>query len=112
MHISPEIISTFLELQSPKVIIRSNYNGLNELGEMFDKIESSMRNGNVLFIEQCEEGIYNIMENLITDKFIYNVESGKNSYLIKGKKIIKNPPNNTGSCIHSRKNSPPRDPAP
>ena len=91
MHISPEIISTFLELQSPKVIIRSNYNGLNELGEMFDKIESSMRNGNVLFIEQCEEGIYNIMENLITDKFIYNAESGKNSYLIKGKKIIKNP---------------------
>jgi len=31
------------------------------------------------------------MENLILDKFIYNAESGKNSYLIRGKKIIKNP---------------------
>jgi len=91
MHMSPEIISTFLELKKPKVIVRTNYNALNEQGEMFDKIESAMRNGSVLFIEQCEEGIYNIMENLILDKFIYNTESGKNSYLIRGKKIIKNP---------------------
>jgi len=91
MHMSPEIISTFLEMKNPKVIVRTNYNGLNEQGEMFDKIESAMKNGSVLFIEQCEEGIYNIMENLITDKFIYNAESGKNSYLIRGKKIIKNP---------------------
>ena len=91
MHMSTEIISTFLELKKPKVIVRTNYNALNEQGEMFDKIESAMRNGSVLFIEQCEEGIYNIMENLILDKFIYNAESGKNSYLIRGKKIIKNP---------------------
>ena len=91
MHISPEIISTFLELKNPKVIVKTNYNGLNEQGEMFDKIESAMKTGSILFIEQCEEGIYNIMENLINDKFIYNAESGKNSYLIRGKKIIKNP---------------------
>ena len=91
MHISTEIISTFLELKNPKVIVKTNYNGLNEQGEMFDKIESAMKNGSVLFIEQCEEDIYHIMENLINDKFIYNVESGKNSYLIRGKKIIKNP---------------------
>ena len=91
MHMSPEIISTFLEIKNPKVIVKTNYNGLNEQGEMFDKIESAMRNGSVLFIEQCEEGIYNIMENLILDKFIYNAESGKNSYIIRGKKIIKNP---------------------
>ena len=91
MHMSSEIISTFLELKNPKVIVKTNYNGLNEQGELFDKIESAMRNGSVLFIEQCEEDIYNIMENLIIDKFIYNAESGKNSYLIRGKKIIKNP---------------------
>ena len=91
MHMSPEIISTFLELKNPKVIVRTNYNGIYEQGEMFDKIESAMRNGSVLFIEQCEEGIYNIMENLITNKFIYNAETGKNSYMIRGKKLIKNP---------------------
>ena len=89
--LSTEIISTFLELKNPKVIVKTNYNGLNEQGEMFDKIESAMKNGSVLFIEQCEEDIYHIMENLINDKFIYNAESGKNSYLIRGKKIIKNP---------------------
>ena len=91
MNMSQEIISTFLELKTPKVIVQTTYNGLNEQGEMFDKIESAMRNGSVLFIEQCEEGIYNIMENLILDKFIYNAERGQNSYLIRGKKIIKNP---------------------
>ena len=90
-HMSPEIISTFLELKSPKVIIKTTYNGLNEQGEMFDKIESAMKNGSVLFIEQCEEEIYNIMENLIKEKFTYNAERGKNCYLIKNKKIEKNP---------------------
>ena len=90
-HMSADIISTFLELKSPKVIIKTIYNGLNEQGEMFDKIEAAMKNGSVLFIEQCEEEIYNIMENLIKEKFSYNAERGKNCYLIKNKKIEKNP---------------------
>ena len=90
-HMSPDIISTFLELKSPKVIVKTNYNGLNEQGEMFDKIEASMKNGSVLFIEQCEEGIYDIMENLILERFTYNAERGKNCYFIKNKKMEKNP---------------------
>ena len=90
-NMSPDIIATFLELKTPKVIVKTTYNGLNEQGEMFDKIEASMKNGSVLFIEQCEEGIYNIMDNLIQEKFTYNAEKGKNCYLIKNKKIEKNP---------------------
>ena len=86
---SPEIISTFLELKTPKSIVQTNYNDVNEHGEMFDKIESSMKNGSVLFIKQCEENIYNIMENLINEKFTYNPENGKNSYIIKNKKMAK-----------------------
>ena len=88
---SPDIIATFLELKTPKVIVKTTYNDINEQGEMFDKIESSMKNGSVLFIEQCEEEIYSIMENLIQEKFSYNAEKGKNCYLIKNKKIEKNP---------------------
>ena len=90
-HMCCDIISTFLERKAPKAIGRTNYIGLNEQGDMFDKIETAMRSGNILFIEQCEEGIYNIMENLITEKFIYNAETGKNSYIIKNKKMIKSP---------------------
>ena len=86
---SPDIIATFLELKTPKSIVQTNYNDVNEHGEMFDKIESSMKNGSVLFIKQCEENIYNIMENLINEKFTYNAENGKNSYVIKNKKMAK-----------------------
>ena len=88
---SPDIIATFLELKTPKVIVKTTYNDINEQGEMLDKIESSMKNGSVLFIEQCEEGIYDIMENLIENKFTYNAQNGKNCYIIKNKKIDKNP---------------------
>jgi hypothetical protein len=87
----PEIISTFLEKKTPKVIVKAIYNGLHEQGDMFDKIEACMKNGNVLFIEQCEEGIYDILENLIQERFTYNAEKGINCYLIKNKKIEKNP---------------------
>ena len=90
-NMSPDLISTFLELKTPKVIVKTTYNSLNEQGEMLDKIETSMKNGSVLFIEQCEEEIYNIMENLIQEKFIYNAERGKNCYLIKNKKIERHP---------------------
>ena len=90
-NMSPEIISIFLEKKTPKVIMKTTYNGLYEQGEMFEKIEASMKNGNVLFIEQCEEGIYDILENLIQEKFIYNAEKGKNCYLIKNKKMEKSP---------------------
>ena len=89
-NMSPDIIATFLELKTPKVIVKTTYNGLSEQGEMFDKIETSMKNGSVLFIEQCEEGIYNIMENLIQERYTYNAERGKYCYLIKNKKIEKN----------------------
>ena len=46
-----------------------------------------MKNGTILFIKQCEENIYDIMENLINEKFTYNAEKGKNCYLIKNKKM-------------------------
>ena len=90
-NMSPDIISTFLEKKTPKVIIKTIYHGLYDQGDMFDKIEASMKNGNVLFIEQCEEGIYDIMENLIQERYTYNAEKGKYCYLIKNKKIEKNP---------------------
>ena len=89
-NMSPDIISTFLEKKTPKVIIKTIYHGLYDQGDMFDKIEASMKNGNVLFIEQCEEGIYDIMENLIQERYTYNAEKGKYCYLIKNKKIEKN----------------------
>ena len=83
----PDIIATFLEMKTPKGIVQTNYNDINQPGEMFDKIENSMKNGTILFINQCEENIYDIMENLINEKFTYNAEKGKNCYLIKNKKI-------------------------
>ena len=86
-RMSPEIISIFLEMKNPKAIVQTDYNDINQPGEMFDKIENSMKNGTILFIKQCEENIYDIMENLINEKFIYNAEKGKNCYLIKNKKI-------------------------
>ena len=56
---------------------------------MFDKIESAMKNGSILFINQCEEAIYNTLENLVNEKFTYNAEKGKNCYLIKNRKMVK-----------------------
>ena len=86
-RMSPDIIATFLEMKTPKGIVQTNYNDANQPGEMFDKIENSMKNGTILFIKQCEENIYDIMENLINEKFTYNAEKGKNCYLIKNKKM-------------------------
>ena len=88
-RMSSDIISTFLELKNPKVILKATYNDINETGDMFEKLESSMKNGCILFIDQCEENIYSILENLITNKFSYNAEKGKNCYLIKNKKMEK-----------------------
>ena len=86
---SPEIISAFLEMKTPKSIVQTNYNDINDHGDMFEKLEQSMKNGIILFIKQCEENIYNILENLINEKFSYNPETGKNSYIIRNKKMAK-----------------------
>jgi len=88
-RMSPNIISTFVEMKTPKSIVQTNYNDVNEHGEMFDKIEAAMKNGSILFVNQCEENIYNILENLVNDKFSYNAEKGKNCYIIKNKKMEK-----------------------
>jgi hypothetical protein len=88
-RMSPNIISTFVEMKTPKSIVQTNYHDINEYGEMFDKIESAMRNGSILFINQCEEAIYNALENLVNEKFTYNAEKGKNCYLIKNRKMVK-----------------------
>ena len=70
-------------------IIKTKYNDLNEIGDMFEKIELAMKNGNDLFIDECEENIYDIFENYINDKYGYNAKKQKNCYLIKNKKIDK-----------------------
>ena len=88
-RLSTKIISEFLELKNPKGIVSVKYNNINEDGEMFEKIESSMKSGNILFIEQCEENIINIMENLIYEKCSYNSQKGKFCYLIKNKLMEK-----------------------
>ena len=88
-RISYEIISKFLEKQPEKTIIKANYNDINEIGDMFDKIESSMKNGNELFIDQCEENIYDIFENYIKEKSGYNAKTKKKYYVIKNKKFDK-----------------------
>ena len=87
---SPEIITPFLEKKAPKSIVQTIYNDITEPGEMFDKLESAMKSGSILFIKQCEENIYNILQNLIDEKFSYNPNNGKNCYLIKNKKIDRN----------------------
>ena len=87
---SPEIIKPFLEKKAPKSIVQTIYNDITEPGEMFDKLESAMKSGSILFIKQCEENIYNILQNLIDEKFSYNPNNGKNCYLIKNKKIDRN----------------------
>ena len=84
-RMAKDLISQFLETKNPKGIVNTVYNDTNEIGEMFDKIESSMKNGNILFIENVEENIYNILINLIQDKFTYNAEKGLNNYVIRGK---------------------------
>ena len=88
-RLSIKLISEFLELKNPKSIVSTKYNDINEDGEMFDKLESSMKSGNILFIEQVEENIINIMENYIYEKSIYNGQKGKYCYLIKNKLLEK-----------------------
>ena len=85
------IISKFLELKNEKEknIIKVKYNDINEIGDMFEKIELAMKNGNELFIDECEGNIYNILENYINDKYGYNAKTQRNYYLIKNKKIDK-----------------------
>ena len=87
---SPEIITPFLEKKAPKSIVQTIYNDINETGEMFDKLELAMKSGSILFIKQCEENIYNILQNLIDEKFSYNPNNGKICYLIKNKKMDRN----------------------
>ena len=88
-RMSFEIISKFLELKNEKNIIKTNYNGINEIGDMFEKIELGMKNGSHLFIDQCEEEIYDILDNYINQKSGYNAKTQKNFYMIKNKKIDK-----------------------
>ena len=88
-RLSAKLISEFLELKNPKGIVVTKYNDVNEDGEMFDKLESAMKSGNILFIEQVEENIVNIMENYIYEKSIYNGQKGKFCYNIKGKLLEK-----------------------
>jgi hypothetical protein len=66
---SPEIITPFLEKKAPKSIVQTIYNDINETGEMFEKLESAMKSGTIIFIKQCEENIYNILQNLIYIQF-------------------------------------------
>ena len=87
---SPDIITPFLEKKAPKSIVQTIYNDITETGEMFEKLELAMKSGSFIFIKQCEENIYNILQNLIDEKFSYNPNNGKNCYLIKNKKIDKN----------------------
>ena len=87
---SAEIITPFLEKKAPKSIVQTIYNDITETGEMFDKLESAMKSGSILFIKQCEENIYNILQNLIDEKSSYNSINGKKCYLIKNKKIDRN----------------------
>ena len=56
---------------------------------MYDKIEMCMKNGNELFIDQCEENIYDIFENYINEKYGYNAKTQKKFYIIKNKKLDK-----------------------
>ena len=76
-------MSKFLQLKSDKNIIKTNYNNINELGDMFEKIEISMKSGSILFIDQCEENIYDIFENLINERSGYNAKTQKRFYMIK-----------------------------
>ena len=85
------IMTKFLELQKVKNIIKVKYNNINEMGDMFDKIELAMKNGHELFIDQCEENVYNIFDNLINEKSGYNAKTQKRFYLIKNKKIDRHP---------------------
>ena len=89
-RLSVKTISEFLELRNPKSIVSVKYNDVNQEGEMFEKLESSMKSGNIFFIEQCEENIVNILENLIYEKFSYNPKTGRNCYLIKNKLLERN----------------------
>ena len=88
-RISYQIMSKFLQLKSDKNIIKTNYNNINELGDMFEKIEISMKSGSILFIDQCEENIYDIFENLINERSGYNAKTQKRFYMIKNKQIDK-----------------------
>ena len=86
---SPEIITPFLEKKVPKSVVQTIYTDITETGDMFDKLELAMKSGSIIFIKQCEENIYNILQNLIDEKFSYNSNTGRNCYLIKNKKIDK-----------------------
>ena len=88
-RISYGIITKFLQLKSDKNIISTIYNDIDGVGDMFEKIEISMRSGSFLFIDQCEENIYDIFENLINEKSGYNAKTQKRFYIIKNKKIDK-----------------------
>ena len=85
-----QTISEFLEFTNPKSIVSTNYNDINGVGEMFEKIESSMKGGIILFIDNCEENIYQILDNLIVDNSTYNSEKGRFCYEIKDRKMDKN----------------------
>ena len=88
-RMSFEIISKFLEKKNENNIIKVNYNGINEIGDMFEKIELGMKNGSHLFIDQCEEEIYDIFDNYINEKSGYNAKTQKRFYMIKNKKLDK-----------------------
>ena len=89
-RIAIDCISSFLEFTNPKSIVSTNYNDINGVGEMFEKIESSLKGGVILFIDNCEGNIYHILDNLIIDNSTYNSEKGRFCYEIKDKKMEKN----------------------
>ena len=85
---SKQIISQFLEFKNQKGIVSTVYSTAIH-SEMFDKVESALKNGGILYIDQVEAKIFDVLKNIIIDNNI-STERNKKAYMLRGKKIEKN----------------------
>lgn len=87
-RLGKSIISTFVEFKNQKgIMITTWYKGNNS--ELFDKVESAMKNGSILFIDQCDDEVIDLLRNVINDVNI-GMDMKKRIYQINGKTVEKN----------------------
>ena len=85
---SKDILTQFLEFKNQKGIVSTVYS-IEPHSEMLDKVESALNNGGILYIDQVESNVFDVLRNVIIDNNI-STDRHKKVYTIRNKRVVKN----------------------
>ena len=89
-HLSYDTIKSYLEAKDSKSVIKIQYNQRN-INETLERLETSMKNGIIVFVDQCKNEITSLLNNVICDEFTYqNGDKSRKMVVIDNKKFLRN----------------------